>query len=221
MNVGTTPSKVDRIVVFGDSWAYGSELQAGEQPFVHWFAESVGAPYTNYGQEGSSLPMILKTLLDNLFKISQNSVALVIIPPDVRWYSETSDKGFYTINDWNEYTRILGEHSIEWFVYHHAMFIYTIQKLLDDRGCQYIMAHNYGSIDRLKNYNFPINYSKFLSSTDLTSLLSNKVNSWIRLFHDPEAELFTGRYFEGCIHHPNLKGHKRIAELMLEKYRAG
>ena len=221
MNVSTTPNKVKQVIAFGDSWAYGSELQAGEQPFVHWFAEAVNAPYTNYGVEGASLAMVTKTVVDNLVKITQDSVVLVIIPPDVRWYSETETKGFYTIKDWDEYVRVAGDHSMEWFVYHHAMFIYTIQKLLDDCGCRYIIAHNYGGIDRLPTYSFPIDYSTFLSTQDLTSILSDKVNTWARLFHDPEAELFTGKYFEGCIHHPNLLGHKRIAELMLEKYRAG
>jgi hypothetical protein len=220
MNVGTTLSKVKQVFAFGDSWAYGSELQEGEHPFVHWFAQAVDMPYTNYGREGSSLAMVLKTIVDNLLDISQHSIALVIIPPDVRWYSETEQAGFYTIKDWDEYVRVAGNHSTEWFTYHHAMFIYTIQKLLDDRGCQFIMAHNYGSIERIKKYSLPVDYSKFLHAQDLTSLLSEQVNSWERLFHDPEAELFTGKYFEGCIHHPNLLGHKRIAELMVEKYRA-
>jgi hypothetical protein len=220
MNVSTTPSKVNQVFAFGDSWAYGSELQDGEQPFVHWFAESVDMPYTNFGQEGSSLAIVLKTIVDNLLTITKDSIVLVIIPPDVRWYSETEKLGFYTITDWDEYLRIAGDHSMEWFIYHHAVFIYTIQKLLNDCGCQYILAHNYGSIDRLQNYSFPIDYNNFLSRRDLTSILSNKNNAWTRLFHDPEAELFTGKYFEGCIHHPNLLGHKRIAELMLEKYRA-
>lgn len=220
MNVGTTPNKVDRVFAFGDSWAYGSELQAGEQPFVHWFAQALDTPYANHGVEGSSLAMVFKTLVDNLKTITPDSIVLVIIPPDVRWYSETQENGFYTIKDWDEYIRVAGDHSMNWFVYHHAMFIYTTQKLLNDCGCRYIMAHNYGSIERLQNYSFPIDYNKFLNKKDLTSILSNKFNLWDKLFHDPEASLFTGKYFEGCIHHPNLLGHKRIAELMIEKYNA-
>lgn len=216
------PNKSKQVFAFGDSWAYGSELDfsAGDKPFVHWFAEAVGMPYTNFGVEGSSLAMILKTLVDQLENIQSDSIVLVVIPPDVRWYSESTAKGFYTIKDWDEYVRVAGDHSIIWFVYHHAMFIYTMQKLLNDRGCHYIMATNYGSIKRIEQYNFPVDYTKFLSEQDLTSILSNKNNKWTRMFHDPEAELFTGEYFEGCIHHPNLKGHKRIAELLLEKYNA-
>jgi len=221
MNVSTTPNKPN-VFAFGDSWAFGSELDfdTGDKPFVHWFAEALGMPYKNYGQEGASLAIILNKIVAQFYQLTKDSIVLVIIPPDVRWYSETQEKGFYTIKDWDEYVRVAGDHSMDWFVYHHAMFIYTIQKLLNDRGCQYIMAHNYGSIERLENYNFPIDYNKFLSKKDLTSILSNRFNLWDRLFHDPEASLFTGEYFEGCIHHPNLLGHKRIAELMLEKYRA-
>lgn len=222
MNVSTTPNKSKKVFAFGDSWAFGSELkfEAGDKPFVHWFADATGASYKNFGQEGSSLAMVLKTLVDQLDEIDSNSVVLVIIPPDVRWYHETATDGFYTIKNWDEYLKVAGNHSMDWFVYHHAMFIYTMQKLLNDIGCHYIMAHNYGSINRLKEYKFPINYTKFLSDRDLTSILSNKTNAWVKMFHDPEKELFTGEYFEGCIHHPNLKGHKRIAELLLEKYNA-
>lgn len=222
MNVNTTLNKSKKVFAFGDSWAYGSELDfdAGDKPFIHWFADALDAPYINYGVEGSSLAMVLKTLVDKLPEIQPDSIVLVIIPPDVRWYSESVANGFYTIKEWDEYTKIVGSHSMEWFVYHHAMFIYTMQKLLNDIGCFYIMATNYGSIKRIKQYNFPVDYTKFLNDQDLTSILSNKNNKWTRMFHDPEADLFTGEYFEGCIHHPNLKGHKRIAELMVEKYRA-
>lgn len=222
MNASTTLNSVDQIFVFGDSWAYGSELNfsAGDKPFVHWFAQAVDRPYANFGVEGSSLAMVLKTLVDKSENITKDSVVLVVVPPDVRWYSETKRQGFYTIKDWDEYVRVAGDHSVDWFIYHHAMFVYAIQKLLDDIGCYYLLAHNYGSVDKLKKYSFAIDYNKFLSDQDLTSILSNKINAWTRLFHDPEAELFTGKYFEGCIHHPNLLGHIRIAELMLEKYHA-
>lgn len=224
MNVDITLNNhsIPWVYSFGDSWAYGSELDfaAGDKPFVHWFAEALSIPYTNYGVEGSSLAMILNKIVTQFYKLTKDSIVLVIIPPDVRWYSETQEKGFYTIKDWDEYVRVAGDHSVDWFVYHHAMFIYAIQKILEDAGCYYIMAHNYGSIERLHRHNFPINYSKFLSQRDLTSTLSNRFNAWERFFHDPEASLFTGEYFEGCIHHPNNRGHKRIAELMLEKYYA-
>lgn len=222
MNAGTTPNKVKQVFAFGDSWAYGSELDfdAGDKPFIHWFAEAVSMPYTNFGVEGSSLGMVLNKLTGELPNITQDSIVLVIVPPDVRWYSESENTGFYTIKDWGEYLRVAGDHSVKWFIYHHAMFIYTIQKLLNDVGCQYIMAHNYGTIAQTKEYNFPIDRSKFLSYKDLTSILSNVRNTSVTLFHDPKADLFTGEYFEGCIHHPNLKGHKRIAELLLEKYNA-
>lgn len=223
MNVSTTPNKSKQVFAFGDSWAYGSELDfaAGDKPFVHWFAQAVDMPYTNFGKEGASLAIILKTLVDNIKSITEDSIVLVVVPPDVRWYSQTEEQGFYTIKDHAEYLRIAGDHSAEWFTYHHAMFIYTIQKLLNDRGCRYIMAHNYGTIAETKKYNFPFARSKFLSLQDLTSILSGVYNASTVLFHDPKAELFTGEYFEGCIHHPNVKGHKRIAELLLEKYHAG
>jgi hypothetical protein len=212
-----------KVRCFGDSWAYGSELNfdLGQRPFVHWFAEILSAEYVNYGKEGSSLGQILNTIIRNLRYIQPQDTVLVIIPPDVRWYSESRiTKQFYTITDQDEYDKFLGDKSLDWFTYHHALFVYAIQKILNDVGCKYVMACNYGNIKNIKKYNLAIDYKQFVSDQDLTSILTEQKNLWTVLFHGPDAAAFTGRYFEGCIHHPNELGHKRIAELMLEKYHA-
>jgi hypothetical protein len=219
------------IFCFGDSWGAGAELKFNEHPFVHWFAKELGSNYKNFSKEGSSLGIILHTLIDQITAITKNDTVLVIIPPDARWYDENAEKGFYTVMNWQreDYFKFLNNKTLEWFRYHHALFVYAIQKILNDIGCYYIMAHNYGQIKELQKYKLQIDYQRFLSDTDLSNLLSDKPKIWKSYPEDlppehrfdqdgPPDNLFTGKYFEGCKCHPNELGHKRIAELMIQKY---
>jgi hypothetical protein len=222
---------MNKIYCFGDSWGAGAELNAGEHPFVHWTASTLNLPYENLSREGDSLGMILHTIVSSITKIDSDDIVLVIIPPDTRWYDENKEQGFYTLMNWqrDDYFKFLNSKTLEWFKYHHAVFIYTIQKILDDIGCYYILAHNYGQIAETKKYNLSIDYNKFLSNTDLTSLLSGRTSPWksyadhVPVEHrydqdGPDGQNFTGIYFEGCYQHPNELGHQRIAELLIEKY---
>ena len=216
---------MSKIYCFGDSWAYGAELKETEKPFVHWFAEELGIEYTNLGQEGASLGIVLHTLVMNIDKITADDIVLVIIPPDVRWYDENASQGFYSLMQWmkEDYMKSLNNKTVEWFKYHHLLFIYSIQKLLDDMGCVYIMAHNYGQLPDNSKYKIPVNYNKFLSNIDLTNLLSDKHDPWpsyqLKIDGPMHKHDFHGKYFEGNIDHPNELGHKQIAELMLAYYK--
>lgn len=218
------------IFCFGDSWGAGAELKRGEKPFVYWLASALQADYKNFSKPGYSLGMILHTLVVKHSDIKKDDLVVIIIPPDARWYDENKEKGFYTLMNWqrDDYFKFLNRKTLEWFKYHHALFIYTIQKILNDIGCDYIMAHNYGQINETKKYNLHIDYTKFLNNNDLSTLLSENNKIWLsypdklppeNLFDQdgPPDNLFQGKYFEGCKSHPNELGHKRIAELILEK----
>ena len=85
------------IFCFGDSWGAGAELKFNEHPFVHWVAKELGSNYKNFSKEGSSLGIILHTLVEQITAITKNDTVLVIIPPDARWYDENAEKGFYTV----------------------------------------------------------------------------------------------------------------------------
>lgn len=219
---------MSNIYCFGDSWGYGAELnnpQVDEHPFVHWFAKTLNLPYENYSQEGASLGIILHRIALTLSKINQNDIVLIIVPPDVRWYDESKEKGFYTLMQWQteDYMKSLNNKTIEWFKYHHLLFIYAIQKSLNDIGCYYIMAHNYGQLPLSDNYKFSIDYNKFLNSVDLTTLLSSNPCHWDSYQLESDGPIaskgFHGEYFQGTVCHPNELGHKRIAEMFLQKYR--
>ena len=221
----------NRIICFGDSWGAGHELYSNQHPFIHWFAEALSMPYINKSVSGSSMGQILHTIISTLPTMTSDDIMLIVIPPDVRWYDENEIDHFYTYigRDSDEYYNFLNNKSVEWFKYHHAMFIYCIQKILDDVGCKYIMAHNYGQIVDIKKYGLKIDYDHFLSEDSLTVILSDSTDEWHSYpvnsplknrFDDdgPQHTYFSGKYFEGCIYHPNETGHKEIARLLLEKY---
>jgi hypothetical protein len=223
---------MNKIVCFGDSWAAGAELAHRQHPFVYWVAHEFGVQYVNYGKEGSSLGLILHAMVSNIVNLSKDDIVIVVIPPDTRWYDQNDQQGFYSIQNWqrDDYFKFLNNKTLDWFIYHHALFVYTIQKLLNDIGCQYVMMHNYGQILDYKQYSLPIDFSKFLSAQSLTDLLSGHIIEW-RGYPDhlpaehrydqdgPPPEVFSGVYFQGCKQHPNELGHKKIAEIILRKIR--
>lgn len=222
-----------KIIAFGDSWAYGSELNEGEKPYPHWMAQQLGVEYSNYGVEGFSLGNVLQTIVANVKQIENDDIVTVIIPPDVRWYDESEEDGFHNMysmegtgNLTKRYKEFLGNKSLRWFEYHHAVFVYTIQKILNDQGCRYSMIHNYGQIDKIHEFGLAIDRKKFLDSKSLTEILTER-NKFLRLFQTynaglwdgPAEEDFQGQYFEGCRTHPNELGHKRIARLFIEYFK--
>lgn len=227
-------NKFDKVFCYGDSWAYGSELeqpQIVEHPFVHWFSQKLDLPYINYGQEGASLGIVLNKLSQTIDNISKDSIVLIIVPPDTRWYDENEQQGFYTLTSSsnsskmkNEYILSLNNKTIEWFIYHHMLFIYSIQKLLNDRGCYYIMAHNYGQLPNSDRYHFPIDYDRFLDKdSDITNMLTSKTANWKSYNFESDGPThdhgsWYGEYFEGKQCHPNEAGHQKIAELLYNKF---
>ena len=215
-----------KIHCFGDSWAAGAELKSHEKPFVHWLADSLNLKYTNHGVSSSSLGIILKTIVKYLSRIDKGDIVTVIIPPDVRWYGQSGQRGFYSISmydntDHSEYYAFLQNKTTSWFIYHHALFIYSIQQLLKSRDCCYILAHNYGQLDKLNSTGFPIDFDAFLDvDNDLISLLIDNKHAWesYQLDNDGPMNLSDlSEYFYGCQAHPNEIGHKRIAELIQQK----
>lgn len=213
---------------FGDSWAAGAELTPSQQPFVYWLSQKLACEYVNHGKQGSSLGLILHTVVANLKTINHGDFVVVIIPPDVRWYEENEQQGFYSLanHQQEEYFRFLHRKSLEWFRYHHAIFIYTIQNILQDRGAHFVMTHNYGQINEVQKYGLDIDLNKFLSQSSLTELLQEKMSQWHSYPKEhhyeqdgPGQEHFHGIYFQGCQTHPNELGHQRIAELLHDKFR--
>ena len=217
-----------KIWCFGDSWAYGSELKKNEEPFIHWISLALKLPYINLGQEGRSLGVIVHDIVQKCHLISHSDIVFVIIPPDVRWYDQNRERGFYSITTNTKRENLeqsqelpkqwVGGKTKEWFTYHHAIFIYIIQKIFNDINCKYVLAHNFGKLE-IDKYNLKIDKSKFLSTRSLQSLLTNTDNIELKdTIWGIDSNICTGNFFEGCrFGHPNELGHKLIAKMLLHK----
>lgn len=213
---------MSRVVCFGDSWGYGSELDfLTSQPFAYHVAQRMGhSNVLNFSVPGSSAGMILHTLTQQIQSLDSNDVVLVIVPPDTRWYDQDLQGNFISIGVHDcEYKNFVGNKNFSWFEYHHGLFAYTMQKLLQDKQIKYSMALNYGKFDYLANSAFGIDTEKFAAKMDLTSALLELPYGYAWSNKDfpnedgPSEHFFKGKYFDGCRWHPNGIGHQFIAKL--------
>lgn len=215
----------EKLFIFGDSWGFGSELKMPkENPFGYWLSKLLNAELRNNSSPGASLGLIAKLVTEHLSDISARDLVIIVIPPDVRWYDQSERRGFYSMYRMEEksYLMFLQEKTVEWFEYHHSLFIYVIQKMLEDRDCDYLLTHNYGQLPDFTKYNLIVDGDRFLSKYSLTELLTGKTSDWhtyqLDTDNPPPAD-FTGPYFEGKICHPNEQGHKQIAQMFLDRIR--
>lgn len=224
-----------KVKVFGDSWAYGSELGKNEKPFSYHLQALSGIEVENFGIEGCAYGHITQIALEES-KPSQETFNIVIIPPDTRWYGET-DGYFYSIFNLGdlkyfktnaEVQRIDFEHYYDtfdkrerWFSYNSTLFTYTLHNYFTQNNSNYLFAHNYGNLPLDKALKSMIPKDIFLSyDRSLTAILGGEDRDLYAERKDgPVPEMFTGKYFEGNVTHPNELGHKRIAELIYNNSR--
>ena len=207
------------IYCFGDSWGAGVELKKDEKPFV----ELLNKPYKNYSVEGNSYPIIVSQVFDNIHKINNEDIVLVVIPPDIRWMDQQQESfiSWYYEADKERYMSWLGDKTEVWFRYHASLFTYSIQSALDGIGCKYLFMQNYGG-EFIIDYRFKslINVDNFLNiKSSLTTLLGGKdeYESWDLENNGPDMQMKKSIYFEEHHTHPNELGHKRIAKLIKDK----
>ena len=209
-----------KIVTFGDSWAAGHGLGIGEKNFTDNLSSHLKCQNKNFGQRGASLGHILHDFTKQINHIKEGDLIIVIIPPDVRWYTESSGRNFSTIfiRDKN-YKNFIKDKSKYWFKYHHSLFIYTIYNICKSINCQFIFAHNYGSLDIIYPFSNLIPDNIFLNkSKSLTELLGGvDYNNYNLNYDGPPGSIKGDNFIEGDTH-PNEKGHEIIADLLLEKY---
>jgi lysophospholipase L1-like esterase len=209
-----------KIITFGDSWAAGHGLGIGEKNFTDFLSLYLNCDYKNFAQRGASLGHILHDFTKEIKDITKDDLIVIITPPDVRWYTESSGRNFSTIfiGDKN-YKSFVRDKSKYWFKYHHSLFIYTMYSICKDIKCNFILAHNYGSLDIIYPFYNLIQDEIFLNkSKSLTSLLGGRDYNNYNLRHDGPPGSLKGENFIDGDTHPNEKGHKIIADLLLKKY---
>lgn len=216
-----------KVFGFGDSWSYGYENEnPHETNFVKFFAEKHDMEYENYSTCGNSLPLVFYDFLDKCGSIDKDDYVLIILPPDIRWFKY--DNGTYTVlhlNNFKDYAStkyFYMLHDVEFFKDNHLVYILSLQKMLREIGCKFVMMLNYGELDKKhRGYDY-IDYSHIMFNGDrsLTQYLSTSYHPIFPNYNDyrdgPWIKNFSGQYFEGNETHPNELGQREIAELITQ-----
>lgn len=206
---------------FGDSWAYGAELKKGDRTFGQLIADRLKIKHLNHGMQGFSMGNVLLSVFDKSDTLAPNDLALVVLPPDIRWYSMDMEGNWQTYKRNSEgYEEYFLQKPIDWFIHHHNIFMYTMQSIFKDKRCKFLFMHNYGNLVIYNQYHRLIDRNNILSNKSLTELLHE--NSWDNYSQEkksdgPRDDFFKGKYFEGNKDHPNQLGHMKIAELINNK----
>ena len=168
------------------------------------------------------MPHILQKIITTVDNLDENDTVVVIIPPDIRWYTIDNQYSFKSLSIGNpQYARLADTLSVEWFIYHHNLFIYTIISMITQKTKNLVLAHNYGKLVIHEWFDNKIDRQYFLSENSLTVLLGS--DEWLYNYtkHNrkdgPGPEQFSGKYFEGKHNHPNDLGHLQIAMIIYDK----
>jgi len=215
---------MNNLWVFGDSWAEGWGLKRGEKNFAEYLNLDYKLNLCNRGKAGSSLGLILNNITANLLKFKKEDLVFVLTPPDTRWYVKRySDSQWLTLHrgldDYDKFIELMKLDN-EWFRYHHNLFIYSIQKILIDVEAKFVLAHNYGQIELLPEFENLIDKNLFLDiNRSLTTILGapEVFKSYKKELIDGPSQFRKQKYFIKNDNHPNERGHKRIADLLRNK----
>lgn len=210
------------IYTFGDSWAAGYGLTHNQKDFTKWLATYFNCKSKNFGECGSSLGQVLHDFTKRINDISADDLAIIIIPPDTRWYtSAVNGEGVCSLS-WGaserKFKQFIKNEKPYWFSYHHSLFVYCIASLCLQRDLKFVLAHNYGYLDLIPPFDNLIPKQQFLSNKSLASLLNvnDKFDPYDLSNDGPD--ILEGKYFLENDTHPNEKGHQVIAEKIYNKY---
>ena len=210
---------MNNLFVFGDSWAWGSELEQPEKErFSHILSQQLNLIEKNYGKANSSLFEINHKILT---EAPVNSFVVVIIPPDSRISNIKDGFKFDTVDtDSQQYEIFSRNNGLEYFEWNHNLLVDSICHNLAFNKNEFLLIKNYGKLSLMP---FNHKWKHVILGDSLHSILNaNKpifpeygtnVGDW----SGPGLNDFSGKYFEGCDCHPNKLGHEKIAEIIIEK----
>lgn len=209
-----------RVWSFGDSWADGWGLDKSEKCLGQFVADHYECEHFKKGQSSNSLGQILYDFQNHSKQFFSQDLIIVIVPPDIRWYTEIKGRMASLHQPMKAWKKFIKGKSDLWFKYHHSLFIYTFYCISRDYNCNLIMAHNYGKLCITSEFDRLIPKNVFLNrEKSLTALLQHK--EWSHnydMIHDGPSNPLEGEYFIENDTHPNEKGHKKIADMIIEKY---
>lgn len=208
--MGQLKSMNKKLVTFGDSWAYGTELTASQKPFGYWIAESLGYEFENYALEGTSIEHMIIRLQDYIGRNTQPTTAIFFISDPRRSLYWEHD------NPLNE----------NWQTYrpaglarpgHQAYFKYIQSDQLDQHESQvFILA-----LQRIcEQYNIKDYYLQGWVEIDwhYFGIDKDKIypHTATQILDIDFPNVTESQYFIPNKHHPNELGHKKIAQELLQ-----
>jgi len=209
-----------KIYTFGDSWGAGWGLEDNEKNFTQYLETYLSCSAKNYSQSGSSLGQITHDFINKHHKLMPGDLVTVIVPPDVRWYTERNKKIYSLFLCNKKHRQFLKGKTDYWFLYHHALFMHSIYTVCLEKKANVIFAHNYGKLIIHEAFENLIPKKIFLDyNRSLADLLGSA--DWFgnySLNHDGPPRPLVGENFIPNDTHPNEKGHEIIANLLYNKF---
>ena len=228
---------MDTIVGFGDSWTFGSELdQPGEQCWLAQISTMMGARCCNMGTPASSIGHLTVQLFDFIKQKpafeEERLIFMVGLTGLTRYLSYSNAKSqFVSITP--EAVYCTEDIHPSGRPPEHLPFMDTLAKqtysLVEDKKYnEFLVAQqitlfqqfcNYNEIDCIffSYFDMPVfeNYKHMIVNdiiypTSITRALTGKEYSI--------PAIRENKYFAGKLFHPNIDGHKRIAELLRDFY---
>lgn len=209
-----------KIHTFGDSWGAGWGLKGHERNFTKYLESYLSCRSENHSQAGSSLGQITHDFIKEHHKFVSGDLVIVIVPPDIRWYTEKNKRICSLFHEDREHKQFLKGKTDYWFLYHHALFMHSIYSVCSQKKVDVIFAHNYGKLIIHESFKNLIPREIFLDNKrSLTELLGS--TDWFEnysLEYDGPPEYLIGENFIPEDTHPNEKGHEIIAKLLYNKF---
>lgn len=201
-----------RLVVFGDSWPAGAELNPGEKTFGELLHEKLGTKkFINCSQEGTSIDHLIIQLKNYMetAKFDADIVVFFITNPIRYMYNEDNQwKTIRPTGDKSTKTKFYYEHlQSDIMDYHRAnTTILSLQKMINSSET---ITHDF-YLEGWTNikWDYPgIDKKKFLPKTALEMFkakMNTQTNELIKYQNNPF--IYPNKY------HPNQAGHELIAE---------
>lgn len=209
------------IWVFGDSWAEGWGLKEGEKRFSDFLRDHYKCKVINLGVSASSMGHTTSTIFRAVENFSESDVVICIMPPDTRWYSVKdnyhTNSLFNGMKEYEEVIRLFPNK--EWYTYHHSLFIYSLASMAKQKNLRILFAHNYGNLELAPFFEDLIGDVFLNREKSLVHYLLGEEKWKNNLVVNANNAMgnIEGEYFIPNDNHPNEKGHKFIADLLIEK----
>ena len=209
----------DNVVVFGDSWPAGEELQPGENTFGEIIANHYSSKFYNYAQPRTSIEHMLlqaDNFLKNKTQIIEQTTCAVFFLTDIGrsifWDSNKQIKSIRAANgDHNYYYKQI--HSEELAIFRANQALLALQRM-----CQVHNLHDFYIVGWTK-------CPMLLSGTDLNKIYQQGNSTCLNMFKvydndptdDPNFIFYDyNHYIKPNQCHPNQLGHQTIANNLIQ-----